>query len=160
MRKQGRIRGLAVLPEILRQDRYDSHGDSQKAVLINTRPNNIEPCQTTSRSSPRSPFSPAALLHPINWQYPWLHHDSPEICLLMVQILGDVMAQKRKERSNGERFIAGRYDVEVNSVVVVIYGEEGRCRVYRNHEKNAYYTVKWSAGSVQLGQRKAYCLCS
>jgi protein tyrosine phosphatase (PTP) superfamily phosphohydrolase (DUF442 family) len=52
MCKHRRVRGFAVFPKILSNDSCDSHSDTNETVLVNTRPDDIEPSQPTSRRSP------------------------------------------------------------------------------------------------------------
>jgi len=41
--KHDAVGALAVTTKVLRHDRSNRHGDSNKAVVINTNPDNIEP---------------------------------------------------------------------------------------------------------------------
>jgi hypothetical protein len=60
-----------------------------------------------------------------------------EIVLLFVEVRSDVVAEKGKERGNGEGFVAVAEDFIVDRVFVVEVREEGDCRVDGDHEEDA-----------------------
>jgi hypothetical protein len=84
MSEYRRVRRLAVFTKVLRDDSRDGHGHPDKAVLINTRPYDVEPCQAASWSAPRTPLSSTAPGKPVDWQNPRLCLDASEICLLIM----------------------------------------------------------------------------
>jgi len=60
-----------------------------------------------------------------------------EIILLLVEIRSNVVAEKCKERGNGEGFVAVAEDFKIDRVFVVEVREEGDGRVDGDHEENA-----------------------
>jgi hypothetical protein len=118
VRKYRRVRGLAVSTEVLRENRCDSHSDSYETVLINPAPNDIEPRKPTPRCLPRSPLSPTALFEQAHWKDPLFRCNATEIILLVMQIRGNVVAEKGKERGDSEGFVAVGYYLEVDCMPV------------------------------------------
>lgn len=138
MGKNGTVRALAVFFEVLRYNCSDSHSNSNKTVVVDTDPDNIKPGQTTLRSSPRSPTPATCFGKPIHWPYPRFYraHMSKEF-LLFMQIRCYIMAQESKERSNCEGFVAVADNLEVDGMPIVVYTQESRRSIYRNHEQDA-----------------------
>jgi hypothetical protein len=74
----------------------------------------IEPSQATSRFPEDSTLCPTgAWLKPIDGQHPILGLYSPEIVLLVVQRLVDVVAEQGEEAGNGECLVAVSQDFPV-----------------------------------------------
>jgi hypothetical protein len=95
--KHGRVGGLAVSIKVLRDDSSDGHSHAYEAVLVDTRPDDIEPSQTAPRCPPRTPLSSTALGKPTDRQDPWLCLDATEVGLLVVQVRRNVMAEEGEE---------------------------------------------------------------
>lgn len=116
--KYGRVRGCTISPKILCNYCGNCHSNPNEAVLVNPRPDDIEPRQTTSRCSPAASLSTTAFLKPVHWPDPWSRFNTPEVILLFVQIWGDIVAEERKERGNRKRFVTFVDDIEVHCVPV------------------------------------------
>lgn len=137
MCKYRRVRRFTISPKILSYHCRNSHCNTNKTVLVNPSPNNIEPSQTTSRRSPRTPLSTTTFSPPIHRQDPFLRSYASEIHFLFVEIGRDVMAEKRKEGCYGECFVAIGYDLEIYCVPVIPEGEECCCGIDWYHEQDS-----------------------
>lgn len=93
MAKYGTVRTLTVPVEILRSNSRDSHGDPDKAVLVDADPVNVEPRQAALGGPPGTSLAAAARLEPVEGPHPALDrlHEA-EVLLLLVQVGGDVVA--------------------------------------------------------------------
>ncbi len=93
MRKNGRIRRFTVFIEILGKHGCYCHSDPNEAVLVNTRPNDIEPSQATPWRPRAASIPTTASLEPADWQDPWLWLNTPEIVFLFVEIWRNVVTE-------------------------------------------------------------------
>lgn len=122
--KHGRVGGLAVFAKILCDNGSDGHSHAYKAVLVDTRPDDIEPSQTAPWGPPRPPLSSTALSPPADWQDPWLCLNATEVSLLVVQVRRNVVTEKGEEGGNGEGFVAFGDDLEVYGMPIKPETEE------------------------------------
>jgi hypothetical protein len=136
------VGALAILPKVLRDHRRDCRSYSNEAVLVNTDPYDIEPCQTTFRNPPGSfhlPIPPTATpLEP--GKRPEPVSDRPhlaEILLLLVQIGRHIVAEESEEGGNGKGLVAVADDAEVDEVPIVADAEPRGRRVDGHHKKDA-----------------------
>jgi hypothetical protein len=101
----------------------------------------VEPGQAASWCPPNSVLPTPAFLNPRSGPNPSLRPDGSEILFLLMQIICDVVTEKRKEGRNGESFVAVAKDFKVDGVSVVEEGEERDGGINRNHEQNSNDTV-------------------
>lgn len=134
-----RVRGLAILPKVLRNNRHNSQRNPQKTILINARPNNIKPRQATPRGPPNAPLPPTAFLKPIDRQHPRAGSDAAEVGFLLVEVGRDVVAEEGEEGGDGKGFVAAGDYLEVDCVPVEPEGEEGGDGVDGDHEQDSDY---------------------
>lgn len=71
MGKNGVVGTLTVSPVVLSNNRGNSHGDSNEAIMIDTNPDDVEPCEATLGGTPRSTLATAGACEPVNGPDPW-----------------------------------------------------------------------------------------
>lgn len=119
------VRAFAIPAKVLGHDSSDGHGHSDKAVVVDADPYNVEPGETTLWRPPRTTLAAAAFGEPIDGPDPRLHrvHGS-KILLLFVQVGGHIMAHEGEEGRDGEGLVAVAENLEVYRMPVVPYAEE------------------------------------
>lgn len=138
MGKDGVVRGFAVAVVVLSHHGGYSHGHSDKAVVIYTNPDNVEPCQPALWRPPSTTIASAAFGKPGDGPHPWLDgRHVTKVVLLLVQVGGDIVAHERKEGGYGEGFVAVADDLVVDGVPVLPDAQEGRDGIDGDHEQNA-----------------------
>mgnify|MGYP007046765545 CR=1 FL=1 len=156
MRKR-RVEGfLAVQVKLLRDDRDDSHQDSEEAVLKNAHPDDlapmlaqlvsrkswlvgthVEPCQTTARCPPNALLSTRTLLKPRDRPDPRFGFDSTEVFFLAMQVGRNVCAHKREESRNRKRFITVADQIIVDIVLVEVGTEPCDDGINGDHKQDS-----------------------
>lgn len=124
--KDRAVGAFAVLFKVLGNDSRNGHGDTDKAVVVDTNPVNIEPGQAALRRAPWPALAAAALGEPADGHDPGFDgtHLAEEL-LLGVQIRGDIVAEQSKEGSNGKGLVAVGNNLKVDGVSVPLNLEEG-----------------------------------
>jgi hypothetical protein len=78
-----------------------------------------------------------AFLKPRNRPDPIVGFNLSEVVLLSMHVGSDVLAKQRKERGNGEGFVAVSDELVIDGVLVKVYAQEGSDGIYRDHEQDA-----------------------
>lgn len=109
--KHRAIGALAVSVKILQDNCRYGHGHANKAIVIDSNPDDIEPSQAALGYPPNTSLPATALGKPINWQNPLL--DRAQLSkedLLAMQIGGHIMTKECEKGGDGERFVTvGNY---------------------------------------------------
>lgn len=105
--KNGRVGALAVAAIVLSENGGNGHSNTNKAVLIDADPDNVEPGEAALWSAPGASLSTAALGEPVNRQDPAL--DRAQVSkefLLRVQVGCRVVAYQAEKGGNGKGLVA------------------------------------------------------
>lgn len=138
MGKNGVVRRFAVTVEILSHHGSNSHGHSDKAVVIYANPDNVEPSQPALWGPPSTTLASAAFGKPGDGPHPWLDGGHvAKVVLLLVQVGGNIVAHEGKEGGNGEGFVTVADDLVVDGMPVLPDAQKGRDGVDGDHEQNA-----------------------
>lgn len=92
--KDGAVGAFAVLFKVLGDDGGNGHGDTDKAVLVDTNPVDVEPGEAALGRAPGTALTAAAGGKPVDWQDPGLDgaHLTEELFLRM-QIGRSIVAE-------------------------------------------------------------------
>lgn len=136
---EGRVEGGKTVPvKGLSDDGDDCTKDSNEAILENGDPDDVEPGQATSRGAqPSVLFASGTFLEISHGPDPFLGGDCSKVGFLLVEVGGNVGAKEGEEGGDGERFVTVADDFKVDTVVVIVEGEEGNGGVDGDHEQNA-----------------------
>lgn len=158
MRKERTVGTLAIPVEVLSGYRRDRHGDTDKAVVVNTDPNNIEPSQAAPGSPPGASLTAATLCEPVERPDPTLDRmHIPEVFLLLVEVGRNVMAQEREKGGYSKGLVAVADNLEVDGVPVEAYRKEGRGRINRHHEEDADDTARRALAGLRNSMEVRLC---
>lgn len=120
--EDGAVGTLAIALKILCNNSRDSHSNTDKAIMVDAYPNDIEPRQTAFRRSPDSFLPTATLGKPVYRHNPWLHRlHITKVLLLFMKIWRHIMAHKSEEGRDGKGFIAVADDLEIDGMPVIPY---------------------------------------
>lgn len=143
MPKDRTVGALAVSVMVLRYDGRYGHRNANKAVVVDTDPQDVEPGQTAFWHPPYPSLSTTALGKPVDRHDPRLDGmQLPEENFLAMQVGGHIMAQECEEGGDGEGLVTIGYYLEVDGMPVPLELQVGRDGVYWDHEQDANDTVQ------------------
>lgn len=92
------VGAFAVAIVLVTNNGSDGHGNTYKAVVVNSDPNDIEPGETADGRAPWAPVAATTLLEPVERPYPFLDGlQFSEELFLRVEVGRCVLTQQCKE---------------------------------------------------------------
>lgn len=110
----------------------------QRCILVEVEATHVEPRQTAPwLSEPASLLSASTLLAPIERPHPVVWRDCAKVVLLIVQLRGNVVAEKSEETRDGKGFVAIAQNLKIDVLRVVVDRKHRDGRVNWYHQEDA-----------------------